>query len=105
MQRLVLLAAAAVFSLSGAIAFAQGTGKTAKTPSGPRTAASIECSKQADAKGLHGKQRRTFRSKCKREMEALATSRCRRAALCRRAASRHRRAEPGPVAPGQERRS
>jgi hypothetical protein len=71
MQRLVLLAAAAVFSLSSAIAFAQGTGKTAKTPSGPRTAASIECSKQADAKGLHGKQRRTFRSKCKREIRGF----------------------------------
>ena len=32
----------------------------------PRTAASIECSKQADAKGLHGKERKTFRSECKK---------------------------------------
>ncbi|KQW18933.1 phosphate starvation-inducible protein PsiF [Afipia sp. Root123D2] len=32
----------------------------------PRTAASLECSKQADAKGLHGKERKKFRSECKR---------------------------------------
>ena len=30
----------------------------------PRTAASIECSKQADQKGLHGKARKKFRSAC-----------------------------------------
>ena len=32
----------------------------------PRTAASLECSKEADAKGLHGKERKKFRSECKR---------------------------------------
>lgn len=32
----------------------------------PRSAASIECSKQADAKGLHGKDRKKFRSACLR---------------------------------------
>ena len=31
-----------------------------------RSAKSLECSKQADAKGLHGKERKIFRSKCKR---------------------------------------
>ena len=31
-----------------------------------RTAKSLECSKQADAKTLHGKPRKTFMSKCKR---------------------------------------
>lgn len=36
--------------------------KTAK----PRTEVSLECSKQADAKGLHGKERKTFRSTCKK---------------------------------------
>lgn len=30
-----------------------------------RTAKSKECSAQADAKGLHGKERKKFRSKCK----------------------------------------
>ncbi len=29
------------------------------------TAASLECSKEADAKGLHGKERKKFRSECK----------------------------------------
>ena len=32
----------------------------------PRTTASLECSKEADAKGLHGKERRKFRSACKK---------------------------------------
>ena len=36
--------------------------KTAK----PRSAESLECSKQADAKGLHGKERKKFRSECKK---------------------------------------
>ena len=38
---------------------------TAKTKA-PRTAKSLECSKQADAKGLHGKERKKFRSECKK---------------------------------------
>ena len=33
----------------------------------PRTEASLECSKQADAKGLHGTERRKFRSECKKK--------------------------------------
>ena len=32
----------------------------------PHTAASLECSKEADAKGLHGKERKKFRSECKK---------------------------------------
>lgn len=36
--------------------------KTAK----PRTEVSLECSKQADAKKLHGEERRKFRSACKK---------------------------------------
>ncbi|MFL6791306.1 MAG: PsiF family protein, partial [Bradyrhizobium sp.] len=31
-----------------------------------RTAGSLECSKEADAKGLHGKERKKFRSECKK---------------------------------------
>jgi phosphate-selective porin len=30
----------------------------------PQTAASLECSKEADAKGLHGKPRKEFRKTC-----------------------------------------
>jgi len=33
----------------------------------PRSAVSLDCSKQADEKGLHGKERHKFRSKCKRD--------------------------------------
>ncbi len=32
----------------------------------PRTAASLECSKEADEKGLKGKERKKFRSECKK---------------------------------------
>jgi hypothetical protein len=31
------------------------------------SAASLECSKEADAKGLHGKERKKFRSDCKKQ--------------------------------------
>lgn len=31
-----------------------------------RTAKSLDCSKQADAKGLHGKPRKSFMSSCKK---------------------------------------
>ena len=33
----------------------------------PRSAESLECSKEADAKGLHGKARKRFRAECKRQ--------------------------------------
>ncbi|MGZ5872302.1 MAG: PsiF family protein [Bradyrhizobium sp.] len=39
---------------------------TDKKAAKPRTAASLECSKEADAKGLHGKERKKFRSECKK---------------------------------------
>lgn len=42
---------------------APAAGATAKPA---RSAASIECSKQADAKGLHGKARKKFRSECRK---------------------------------------
>jgi psiF repeat len=40
-----------------------------KAPETPRSAESIECSKQADAKGLHGKPRQTFRANCIKGMK------------------------------------
>lgn len=72
------LAAAALASLllTGA-AFAQATAPAAKNETKSESAAatdkkapkersaeSLECSKQADAKGLHGKERKKFRSEC-----------------------------------------
>jgi CelD/BcsL family acetyltransferase involved in cellulose biosynthesis len=77
-----LAAAAAVsFMLAGA-AVAQTPAATAPTTPAaksapadtkaekPRTAASLDCSKQADAKGLHGTARRKFRSECKKTAKA-----------------------------------
>jgi len=32
----------------------------------PRTAASLECSKEADTKNIHGKERKKFMSECKK---------------------------------------
>jgi hypothetical protein len=82
----LLMTAAASLMLAGS-AFAQTTApatpaapsaKTAPAKTAPakaetpkaakpeRTAASLECSKQADAKGLHGKERKKFRSDCKK---------------------------------------
>jgi hypothetical protein len=43
-----------------------------KAPAKPRTAESIECSKQADAKGLHGKERKVFRAQCKKDLAKAA---------------------------------
>jgi hypothetical protein len=39
----------------------------AKKAKPERSAASLECSKQADEKGLKGKDRKKFRSECKRD--------------------------------------
>ncbi len=40
--------------------------KTEAKTTKPRTEVSLECSKQADAKGLHGKERHKFRAECKK---------------------------------------
>ena len=41
-------------------------GAAAKPDKAAMQARAQECSKEADAKGLHGKARRDFRAKCKR---------------------------------------
>ena len=46
---------------------------TAQTPAQARTAQSIECSKQADAKALHCKERKAFRSHCLHDTKAGKT--------------------------------
>ena len=57
------------------------TAKTAPTPKmapaekkaeKPRTEVSLECSKEADAKGLKGKERKKFRSECKKAAKDAA---------------------------------
>lgn len=40
----------------------------------PRTAASLECSKEADTKGVHGKERKKFMSDCKKAAAAKPKS-------------------------------
>jgi hypothetical protein len=50
-------------------AFAQTAAPAAKSDTKApvvHSAASLECSKEADAKGLHGKERKKFRSECKK---------------------------------------
>jgi hypothetical protein len=80
----VAVAALASLLLAGT-AFAQTAAPAAKTDTKtdakmmapadkkeakPRTEASLECSKEADAKGLKGKERKKFRSACKKEAAA-----------------------------------
>ena len=74
-SRAVATAFASVLLMSSA--FAQGTAPAPATPAAPaakmdkkpvvHSAASLECSKEADAKGLHGKERKKFRSECRKE--------------------------------------
>ena len=60
-----LLCATPVFAQSTAAPAKSDAAPMAKT-SKPRTAESIDCSKEADAKGLHGKERKKFRAECKK---------------------------------------
>ncbi len=78
------LAAAAIASLFlVGSAFAQTTAPAAPAPASkmapaakkaekPRTAASLECSKEADTKGVHGKERKKFMSECKKAAKDAA---------------------------------
>jgi invasion protein IalB len=64
----VLLMSSAAFAQTAAPAAAPATAPAATAPMAkkPHSAASLECSKEADAKGLHGKERKKFRSECKK---------------------------------------
>jgi hypothetical protein len=48
------------------------TAAPAKKAEKPRTAASLQCSKDADAKSLHGKERKKFMSECKKAAKDAA---------------------------------
>jgi len=66
-SRAVATAFASLLLMSAA--FAQTAAPATKTDTNApvvHSAASIECSKEADAKGLHGKERKKFRSECKK---------------------------------------
>lgn len=67
MRLMIILAGAAVLALPATAALAHGAAK-----SKPHTAASVACSKQADAHGLHGSARKKFRAGCKSKFKAAA---------------------------------
>ena len=59
-----LLATGTAFAQTAAPAKADAAATADKKAPKERSAESLECSKQADAKGLHGKERKKFRSEC-----------------------------------------
>ena len=67
---LVTAAALSAFVMGGAFAQTAAPAPAAPTAAKPapvaHSAKSIECSKEADAKGLHGKDRKKFRAECKK---------------------------------------
>jgi invasion protein IalB len=80
-SRAAAAAFASLFLFSSA--FAQTTAPAAPAPAAkaapaekkaekPRTAASLECSKEADTKGVHGKERKKFMSECKKAAKDAA---------------------------------
>jgi hypothetical protein len=64
---------AAITMMAAATVALAATDSKAKTAS-VRSPESIECSKQADAKGLHGAERKKFRAECKKELKAKAAA-------------------------------
>ncbi len=67
---IIALAAVTMTAASVAVAATESKTKTAtiKSPE------SIECSKQADAKGLHGAERKKFRAECKKDLKGKAAA-------------------------------
>jgi hypothetical protein len=69
--KMLLAAVATLALLSAGVADAQTAkdkpaASSTKKAQAPRTAKSLECSKEADAKSLHGKPRKKFMSTCKK---------------------------------------
>jgi hypothetical protein len=80
MRKLLIVSLAASLCVSGAFAQAPPPPPAADPPAAAKPARkakaapvvhspeSIECSKQADAKGLHGPERVRFRANCKKKL-------------------------------------
>jgi hypothetical protein len=66
-MKMVAVAAAAMMAVGSGAALAKDA-KKAATPV-VHSPESIQCSKDADAKGLHGKERKKFRAQCKKNLE------------------------------------
>ncbi len=68
--RMLLATAATLVLLGSGAGYAQAPASdkpaAAAKAKPERTAKSLECSKQADEKGLHGKPRKKFMSECKK---------------------------------------
>ena len=62
----LLLFATPVFAQTTAAPAAKSDATPAAKTAKVHSPESIECSKEADEKGLHGKERKKFRSECKR---------------------------------------
>jgi len=80
-SRAAVAAFAALFLISSAFAQtttpatpapAEKAAPAAKKAEKPRSAASLECSKEADAKGVHGKERKKMMSECKKAAKDAA---------------------------------
>jgi hypothetical protein len=67
-----LLLAGSAFAQTPAPAASPAPAAATSKSTKPHSAASIECSKEADAKGLHGKERKKFRSECKSKAKDAA---------------------------------
>jgi hypothetical protein len=76
-MKFVLAAAGLLSLLASGVVQAQAPPATKPVPAAgekakpaaaakPRTARSLECSKEADAKNVHGKERKKFMSTCKK---------------------------------------
>jgi hypothetical protein len=81
-SRIAATAIASLFLMGSAFAEtpAPATSAPAAAPAAtakaekPRSAASLECSKEADTQGIHGKKRHKFMSKCKHDAKAGAAT-------------------------------
>ena len=75
-SRVAVTAIASLFLMGSA--FAETPAPAAPAPAAkvekPRSAASLECSKEADTQGIHGKKRHKFMSKCKKDAKAGAAT-------------------------------
>ena len=77
-SRVAATAIASLFLMGSA--FAETPAPAAPAPAAtakaekPRSAASLECSKEADTQGIHGKKRHKFMSKCQKDAKAGAAT-------------------------------
>jgi invasion protein IalB len=77
-SRLAIVAIASLFFAGSALAqtaapaAAPAATAPAKKAEKPRSAESLACSKEADDKNIHGKDRKKFMSQCKKDAKAKA---------------------------------